>query len=79
VSVCQEDGWRYYLILGDLFSVSLAPYRVMLAVSFYPHGFDFIFRLGYIVRVASNTTLLFMPALLGYCRRNGRFSHDCPS
>jgi hypothetical protein len=25
--------------------------------------------------VASNITLLLMPALLGYCRRNGRFSH----
>jgi len=29
--------------------------------------------------VASNITLLLMPALLGYCQRNGRFSHDFSS
>ena len=56
--------------------LSLAPYRVMLAVPLLPHEFDFIFRMGYIVGVASDITLLLMPALLGYCRRNGRFSHD---
>jgi len=67
------------LIYEAFLTVTLAPYRVMLAVPFYPHGFDFIFRLGYIVRVASNITLLLMPALLGYCQRNGRFSHDFSS
>lgn len=56
-----------------------SPYHVMLAVPFYPRGFDFIFRLGYIVRVASNITLLLMPALQGYCQRNGRFNQDCSS
>ncbi len=50
-------------------TLSLAPYRVMLAVPLYPRGFGFIFRLGYIVRVASNITLLLMPALLSYCQR----------
>ena len=37
----------------------------MLAVTLYPHEFDFIFQLGYIIGVASNITLLLMSALLG--------------
>ena len=54
---------------------SLVPYRLMLAVPLNPHGFGFIFRLGYIVKTASNNLLPMLLVSLGYCRRNGRFSH----